>query len=435
MSIRSAFVRIVFAALVALQPAARQAHAQEGGVPQEETVADLRDTLEILLAWDRQRAMFGLPPAGGVEHATIALLKAEFDEDIMPGLMFAEQDCFFAEVPLGKAVNWARAVQLQGLGDEFGPLWEEAAVVQESLGKVLVNCHKQIYERCVMDDGDPNVEALPGITRQLGLMGFEGDYEAKTQRCETGWNGKVTIRETLNGRLSKTDSMAGASVSTNVVFSGERSFKVELISRGFAIGEANGRSEKTENVVARSDKCTTTMDQTGLRTASGSGDAFLRKISTESGKLVISFSGPAETGRSSVGGRMTFSDSKCGQNGNLPEAGAPLPPMPWPGQISETLDDPLTEVITGSKSLTFSHNSLGVPVPAQDTPTGVARIPAIPGMPRPGAVPGGGLDAALPSQSALLPWLELVQPDPTLEGEPPVVHMQIDWELIFGGGI
>jgi len=424
-----------FATLIALLPAAGQARAQESGAPQEETVADLRQTLEILLAWDRQRAMFGLPPAGGVEHATIALLQAQFDEDILPGLMFAEQDCFFAEVPLGKAVAWARDVQLQGLGDEFGPLWEEAEVVQESLGKVLVNCHKQIYERCVLDDGDPNVESLPGITRQLGLMGFEGDYEAKTQRCQIGWNGKVTIRETLSGRLSKTEAMAGTSVSTNVVFSGDRTFRVELISRGVATGEAEGRSEKTENVVARAGQCTTTMDQTGLRTGSGSGEASLRKISTQTGKLVISFTGPTETGRSSTSGRMTFSDAKCGTNSNLPDAGAPTPPHPWPGQIADTLNDPLTEVITGSKSLTFSHNSLGVPVPARDTPTGPARIPAIPGMPRPGGVPGGGLDAALPSESALLPWLELVQPDPNLEGEPPVVHMQIDWELVFGGGV
>jgi hypothetical protein len=431
MRIRSAFVRLFLATLVALLPAARQASAQESGVPQEETVAELRDTLEILLAWDRQRAMFGLPPAGGVEHATIALLKAQFDEEILPGLMFAEQDCFFAQVPLGKAVAWARDVQLQGLGDEFGPLWEEAEVVQESLGKILVNCHKQIYERCVLDDGDPNIESLPGITRQLGLMGIEGNFEARTQRCETGWNGKVTIRETLSGTLSKTDSMGGTSVSTRVVFSGNRTFRVELISRGFAIGDADGRSEKNENVVARAGRCTTTMDQIGLRTASGSGDAFLRKISTDSGKLLISFSGPTETGRSSISGRMTFSDAKCGQNGNLPDTSAPTPPHPWPGQIADTLDDPLSEFISGSKSLTFSHNSLGVPVPAQNTPTGVARIPAIPGMPR----PGGGLDAALPSQSQLLPWLEMVQPDPNLEGEPPVVHMQIDWELVFGGGV
>ena len=25
--------------------------------------------------------------------------------------------------------------------------------------------------------------------------------------------------------------------------------------------------------------------------------------------------------------------------------------------------------------------------------------------------------------------------DPNLEGEPPVVHMQIDWELVFGGAV
>ena len=45
MRIRSAFVRLFLATLVALLPAARQASAQESGVPQEETVAELRDTL------------------------------------------------------------------------------------------------------------------------------------------------------------------------------------------------------------------------------------------------------------------------------------------------------------------------------------------------------------------------------------------------------
>ena len=144
---------------------------------------------------------------------------------------------------------------------------------------------------------------------------------------------------------------------------------------------------------------------TGLRTASGSGEAFLRKHSTETGKLVISFTGPRETGRSTTTGRSTWSDTKCGPNSNLPDTGVPSPPMGWPGLIADTLGDPFTEVIKGSRSLTFVVNASGAPVPAQGNASGgVSRIPALPGAPRPGA----GIDSALPSESSLHPWLEQI---------------------------
>jgi hypothetical protein len=68
----SSFMRLCLAALLALLPSVQQAHAQEGGgVPQEETVAELRQILEVLLAFDRQRAMFGLPSTGGAQAVTI----------------------------------------------------------------------------------------------------------------------------------------------------------------------------------------------------------------------------------------------------------------------------------------------------------------------------------------------------------------------------
>jgi hypothetical protein len=246
--------------------------------------------------------------------------------------------------------------------------------------------------------------------------------------------GKVTITESLEGRLSKTESMAGTSVSTTVVVSGNRNFKVELIERRNAIGQADGRSQQTDTLVARAGQCTNTTEQTGLRTTSGSGAAFLRKVSTETGKLVISFSGPQETGRSSVSGRSTWSSAQCGPSGSLPDAGAPTPPHPWLGQIADTLEDPLTEVVKGSKSLTFVVNAAGAHTPARDTPTGVSRIPAIPGMPS-APQPGAGMDAVLPSESTLHPWIEMITPQPDLEGEPPVVRMHVEWELVFGGGM
>jgi hypothetical protein len=216
------------------------------------------------------------------------------------------------------------------------------------------------------------------------------------------------------------------------VLTGNRSFKVELLSKGIATGEANGRSQQVMTNIASAGQCTTTIESTGLRTSSGSGEAVLRKLSSDSGKLAITFSGPREAGRSTMSGRTTVNDTRCGANQNLPESGSPTPPLMWPGIIADTLNDPFTEVIKGSRTLTFAVNAGGVPVPAipdAGTVGGVSRVPAIPGAPRP------TIDAALPTESALHPWLEMLQPSPDLEGEPPVVQMHVEWELVFGGGI
>ncbi|TME93369.1 MAG: hypothetical protein E6I52_24460 [Chloroflexi bacterium] len=83
--------------------------------------------------------------------------------------------------------------------------------------------------------------------------------------------------------------------------------------------------QQVDTNIASAGQCTTTIEVAGLRTSSGSGEAVMRKLSSETGKVVISFTGPRETGRSSTGGWTTFSNSKCGYNQSLPAAGGPTP--------------------------------------------------------------------------------------------------------------
>jgi hypothetical protein len=48
---------------------------------------------------------------------------------------------------------------------------------------------------------------------------------------------------------------------------------------------------------------------------------------------------------------------------------------------------------------------------------------------------GSGLGAALPSDYTTAALAGDGPTGPNLEGEPPVVSMQIDWELVLGGAV
>jgi hypothetical protein len=416
------FGRVGAAVLLTVLPAAQQARAQSSGTPQEQTVAQLRATLEGIIGDDRQRQLLGIPPEG-IDDVAIGLLEADFDENVQPGLDFAEKDCFFAEVPVGKALSWARQVQLLGYAENMGPLWLEADIVQESLLKILKHCHKQMYEACVLDDGDPNAALLPGVTRQLSLMDGDPIYEEKSRRCSVGWHGTLSSSESLQGTLSRTVNVVGGTATTTVILSGSRDLKIELSNKvADASGSVDGRVAQNRMDVGKSAKCTTTIEVNALKTSTNSGAATLRKHSSEAGALTISWGGPNEKGTTKTTGRTTYSDSKCGTNVNMPNLSGPVPSFAWPGQINDTLGDPYAEVITGTRTVYWVINSSGAAVSARaGDDGGVARIPGIPGA----AVPAGA--------SALRPWLSLVQPiSPDLEGEPPTIKMDINWSLVFG---
>ncbi len=410
--------------LLAVVPATQSVHAQEGGVPQEMTVSELREALGWFMAIDRSRAMLGLPDLEGTRVLQVQLLQADFDENVLPGLEFAEQDCFFAEQPVRKATDWARQVQLLGYDVDFGPLWEEADVVQESLVKILHNCHKQLYQRCLLDQDDPNVDALPGVTRQLGYYDDDPIYPQRSKRCEIGWNGTLTLSESMQGSQSKTQSMAGSSVTTKLVVSGNRDLRIETLGRGQpTTGTVEGRNSQTTTTIATAGKCTFTSDLSLLKVGSGSGEATLFKHSNVDGELILSFTSPLEQGRQTTTGRSTVNDTNCGSNASIPDQSTPLPSPRWPGQIREQLGDPYTEVVEGSKTIYWVVNAAGLPTPARGSDGGgVSRVPAVPGAPPLGLA------------NQLLPWLQVLQTAPDLDGEPPTIKMDIHWSLVFGGG-
>jgi hypothetical protein len=155
---------------------------------------------------------------------------------------------------------------------------------------------------------------------------------------------------------------------------------------------------------------------------------MLRKLVSQAGGLLISFSGPVETDINKTSGTLRYNDAKCGVNGSLPNATQNFPPHPWPGQISETLGDPYTKVISGSRTMLWVINDAGAPVPARESSDGGAsRIPAIPGLPANAGLPDGT------SASPLFPWLSMSKPFPDAVGERPIIRMEISWNLVFGG--
>jgi hypothetical protein len=401
---------------------APQASAQAWGAPKEQTVASLRANLISILGVSQQLELLG---AQGItlDEAAVQLLEADFDENVLPGLMFAENDCFFAEVPVGRAVEWSRNVQLLGIGEGEDELWVEAAVVQESLLKILKHCQQQMYDACVQDDSDPNAALLGGVTRQLSLMDDDPKWDQQYRRCSIGWHGTLSATESLHGSLTKITRIGNVSASTKIVLSGNRTLTVDLPNKvDGASGSVDGRATQTRTDVTVTGQCTTTIDQTVLKTSSNSGPASLRKHSLDAGALIIQWSGPLEKGSFRRTVSNTFNNSKCGVNSSLPDSTAPIPGFAVPGQIADTLSDPLAETISGSRTLYWQLNASGEPTPARSTGSGgLVRIPAIPGA------------QITADASPLRPWLALVDPlEPDMDGDAPIIQMDITWSLTFG---
>lgn len=421
--VRWTFGASVVLILVAALPAPPQASAQAWGAPKEQTVASLRENLIWLLEQGRQLELVGAQGGITLDEAAVQLLEADFDENVLPGLMFAENDCFFAEVPVGRALEWTRNVQLVGLGEGEDELWVETAVVQESLLKILKHCQQQMYDACVRDDSDPNAALLGGVTRQLTLMDDDPKWEQQYRRCSTGWHGTLSTTESMHGSLSKTNRIGNVSASTRIVLSGDRTLTVDLPNKvDGATGNVDGRATQTRTDVTVTGQCTTTIDQTVLKSSTNSGSASLRKHSLDTGALILQWSGPQEKGTFRRTAHNSFNNSKCGANTSLPDSTAPLPTFAVPGQISDTLSDPLAETISGSRTMYWVLNASGEPTPARSTDSGdLVRIPAMPGA------------QISPEAAPLRPWLSLVDAlEPDMDGDPPIIKMDITWSLTFG---
>jgi hypothetical protein len=290
------------------------------------------------------------------------------------------------------------------------------------LVKIVQNCHNEIYQRCVLDDGDPNVDALPILTRQLSLLDDDPTYQQHWFNCEYGWHGTLTVHETLNAPSQRArNSSNGGTLTITQDTSGNRDFMVELANKKEqATGHAEGKVLETTRSVTSVPNCTLTTVAESAKATTGTGISSLRKVTSDKGNLVITFSGPPEN---TTQGQTGKTDSSCGAGGGtMPAMEMPLPSAPWRGTVTSMLSDPFAESISGSKTLVYVVNAAGVPVTGRIGEAGGAiRVPAI---------PGAGAVAAVVGEQ-IIPWLSTM-PTGAGEGDQPSSTFELTWELLFG---
>ncbi len=403
-----------------LQPAARAA-AQEASVPQEYTIQQLRETLVDVAGLERQQQELGMDQVTVISGA-IDLLKRQYEEQILPGLTSVVDDCFFAEEPLAHAGVWARDVQITGASEPLGPLAGQWSVVQDLMTTILRNCHNQIYQMCVLDDGDPNASDLAMLTRQLGLLDDDPIYQQHWFNCEYGWHGTLTITESMQGSTSDQAGQSGVSIGQTQRTLGSREFSIELPNKKEqAQGSANGHISDVTETVSSFASCRLLSSSEMNTVSNGTGASSLRKRSNADGLLTLIFAGPQEKGSMTTTLKGTVSGTNCGAQGPpIPSQEMLLPGPPWRGALADQLADPYSETISGSRTLTFLFNVLGELIPARPGEQGgTIRIPAIPGQ-----------SPAMEVQ-VLQPWLHPNVP-PSDPDDSPTITMTVTWNLQFG---
>jgi hypothetical protein len=422
-------------------PSAAPSSVPTGGLLDEQTIAQLRGDLDTAMNIERQRQMLGQSPGEGTDPSVAAaqeqLLQREYDENILPVLNNATQNCLIAELGFTRASDWARQVQLLGLGNGpgdsdtsgvdsgdsatpvNGPLYGELQNVQALLVQIVQNCDKEVYEACVRDDSDPNARYLGDFMRQLAFLDNNPVYEQRYFKCEYGWHGTFTIHEEMSGSSrSRQNGSNGSSTIFQWDTSGTRDFSIDLPNKkAGADGTAKGHSLTTQKIISTASNCTSTQTQTNEVTGGGSGDASLRKFSSQDGSLLIGFTGPNEPGSKMHTSNTT--QTNCGSTPQIPGSDALISDAPYRGHITEMLGDPLIEHISGSRNMSFVINASGTPVLAQQTSGGsLVRIPANPGGP--------------PVTADVTPWLDT---SPGANVDPsnfPTIRVTVNWNLTFG---
>jgi len=422
---------------------------QNGQVPSantalvdEPTIAQLRDALERALAIERQRELLGDSTLGdGPDPQVTALqmdiLTREYNEDVLPVLQNATQDCLIAELGFTNATSWSRDVQNLGLAGSpedtqdvgaapqdtapgtYGPLYGALTNVQALVVQILQNCDRVIYEQCVRDDRDPEGELLGALMRQLAYLDADPVYQQRYFNCQYGWHGTLTIHEEMAGSSrTQQSSSNGTSVLTTWETSGTRDFSVELANKkDGATGTAKGHSLTTQKTTTRDSRCTTTQTMTTEVSGSGSGDASMRKVSQPDGTLALSFIGPGEPGGKQHSGTST--QSNCGTN---PPSGtdALISDAPYSGDVFDKLSNSLAESLSGTRTMQFIINAGGSPTLAQETSGGaLIRVPADPGA------------APLPGDN-IHPWLFTTPPPGVDPSNYPTLRLRLSWNLTFG---
>ena len=410
-----------------------RASAQSNGLPTEQTVDQLRRENLKATQEEQLKAIQAEGDAFALSAQEAEAFSRAFEEDIAPTLDQASQDCFFAEVPLVHAMLWARQVQLLGLADEGGALEAQYNQFFDLVHAVLANCDEQLYKQCVLDDDFLQITELAMLGRQLVLMGDEDPkYQKRIFDCSYGWRGTVTLEETMLATSRRVDPHGNASETTIKALSGIRDLKIERDNRrDNGTGSTNGRIESKQTGLYDSGppsktvpvQCRTTTEWDSVIESSGSGDAVWFKHGTADGAMLLSLVGPIEQGaeRLSSAKSVTGTSNECGRS-STNQSQSDQSGDSWRAGITNTLDDPFAETLSGSTTLYFVMNAGGVAVAARpDSSGGLSRIPAQPGVP---------VDPA----RQLVPWLH---PGSTVnvsdwQGDPPVIKVDASWNLQFG---
>jgi hypothetical protein len=408
-------------------------------LPQEPTIAQLREQLDRALHAERQRELLGQDSDPQIAQLQRDLLDRTYTEDIQPVLQNATSNCLIAELGFGRAAEWARQVEVLGLGNspedtqdvgattqgadpgEYGPLYGELATTQSLLVQILQNCDRDVYEACVRDDGDPNAPFLGAFARQLAYIDDNPVYEQRYRNCEIGWHGTFTIHEEMGGASRSRQAYPnGSAMTIQWETTGTRDFSLERPNKkAGTTGTAKGHSLTTEKFITSDPRCTSTQTLTREVTGEGSGDASLRKLAPGTdGSYVLGFTGPDEPGaaeRSTSGTQST-----CGRADPPQTQSALGRTAPYRGTITDKVADPLAERISGSRNMQFVINGAGALTLAQETTGGaLVRIPA---------TPGGS-----PVRSEITPWLTTTPPSNVDQSNYPTVRVTVTWNLIFGG--
>lgn len=412
-------------------------------LPDEPTIAQLREELERAMHVERQRELLGDQAHGDNLDPHVAALQLElldrtYKEDIQPVFQNATTDCLVAELGFTKGSDWAHQVEELGLASTpedtqdvgvdvqdaapgtYGPLYGELAEMKTLTLQILHNCDKEVYDECLRDDGDPNAPFLGVFTRQLAYLEDNEVYQQRYLKCETGWHGTLTIHEEMAGASRSRQAFSnGTATTVQWDTSGTRDFSVERPNKKQGTtGTAKGHSLSTDKTITTDPRCTTTQTMTREITGEGSGDASLRLlISGTDGSYALGFTGPDEPGAAEHD--TTSTQSNCG---------GPQPPQtlnaigqtaPYRGTITDKLSDPLAETISGTRSMSFIINGSGALTLAQETSGGaLIRIPAVPGGAR--------------VQSEIMPWLSTTPPSNVDQSNYPTVRVTITWHLAFG---
>jgi len=331
-----------------------------------QSIPELVEVVQILRGFERARELLGVQDperTAGLASLEHELRARVFWDQVFPQLLQAEGDCAFGEAALLDALTWARQVEI---AEPEG--WEEEVdVINESMRKIVLNCHDQIYKLCVLEDRELWAQALEQLNRNLELLGYkEQMHEDRRYKCFLGWGGTMTVVETLDAPQQTWPEQFADGQGTSW-FSASGSYELRIERRlhqstGDAKGtqrQVNGGSQPARRLEELGrPPCLFTSESERVDTGSGGGAARLSLITSESGETRIPFAGPPES--RAEDDRSTRAESSCGAARGADPRHRDLPNGNRSGELVVQKDDPYAERLNGEVIDVFRQDQRGV---------------------------------------------------------------------------